>query len=195
MAKLICAEICWTPTYIVSQLFVVLGLVSLAITYFLHNKKLILTFSMLNAIFYCLQYILLGAYTGALVNFLGAIRGVVFYVEEHKGKNKSLFTLLMFVVILTVCAIFTWQGPASLLTITAGLTFTYSVWQDNIHVYRWLSLVVNSASIAYNLIYHSLFAVIAESIFLVVAIIGIIKLYVKIKQPKQDTVLKTQEQN
>ncbi len=61
------------------------------------------------------------------------------------------------------------------------MLFTYSIWQDNNKIYRYLAIPISVLWIIYNIYVHSMFAIIAECILLIVKNIGVLKLY-KLKE-------------
>ena len=66
------------------------AVLSLALSCCTKNRVLILVFSLLNALFYGLQYLFLKEYSGAILNFIGIIRGVWFYLNDRLKANKTL---------------------------------------------------------------------------------------------------------
>lgn len=68
------------------------------------------------------QYLLLGAYSGALMDLIGIVRNLILMRTADDRKKQAIATSV-FVVILTAAGIATWAGPISLLAII-GKTFT-----------------------------------------------------------------------
>ena len=163
-------------TYIISQVFVVCAMIFLGLSYNEKDKKKIMILCVLCSLFYGGQYLLLGAYTGLAMNCVSIIRNIWFYINaSHKKKNS--FGVLMSLTLITIAfSIATYKDYTSLITMAATIIFTYSVWQDKTKVYRYLAVPVSILWIIYNAIYQSIFGVIAESVLLIVEIIGIIRI-------------------
>ena len=68
------------------------------------------------------------------------------------------------------------------LAVVATLIYTYSIWQKNLFVYRYLAVIGSVFWIIYNIIYFSLFGLICESCLLVFEFIGIIMLHIKTRR-------------
>ncbi len=68
------------------------------------------------------QYLLLGAYSGALMDLIGIVRNLILMRTADNRKKQAVATAV-FVAILTAAGIATWAGPISLLAII-GKAFT-----------------------------------------------------------------------
>ena len=64
----------------------------------------------------------------------------------------------------------------SLFPLLAFILYTYSIWQSNIKVYRWLAVPISISWIIYNVYAQTLFGTITECSLLIIEIIGITKL-------------------
>ena len=72
--------------YWVAQCFGVLGLLVMIISLFQKNKDKMLWYVVFNGIFFGIEYLLLGAYSGMFSNFFGIFRT---YVSKEKEKTKN----------------------------------------------------------------------------------------------------------
>jgi hypothetical protein len=170
----------WTTEYIFSQIFAILAITLLVSTYFMTNKKTILIFAMSSSLCYSIQFLLLGAYTGSVINIVGIVRAVWFYVYDRgeKPKQKSLFSLIFLEILVLLCGILTYTAWYCFLPIMLTEVYTYSIWQNNIKVYRWLAPIVSLGGVLYNIFCMSIFGIVAESMFFVSTIVAIIQMYV-----------------
>ena len=176
----------WTNdiNYIISQICVVIAMLFLASTYFIKSKKWILIFNIPIALFFGIQYVLLGAYTGVAINAVGLIRCVWFYFNDKLGKKKNYISFSVINIMLLVLGIITFKTWVDIWAMLAGFIYTFSIWQSNNTVYRWLALGVSACWITFNSIYGSLFGIIAECILLIVEIVSIFNLYLCKKNQK-----------
>lgn len=166
--------------YIISQTFVVLSYVLLGITYFLKNRKLILTLSLSAVLCNGVSYFLLKAWSGLAMTGVAILRSVIFLIQNRKNKSEKItwidwIILAGLVSISAVCAVFTYQGFMSLLSVFATLTYTVSVWQKNVMAYKILGMLASILWIAYGIYIWSIFGVILECVMLVMEISGVIK--------------------
>lgn len=163
-------------TYVLSQICVILAVLFLGSTYLIKNKKIILFLTIMMSIFYGLQYLFLNAITGVFMNIVSIIRSIWFYINAKKKKKNSIFVLVILLIIIIIFELLSFKNIFSILPMIATIIFTYSLWQDNIKVYRWLAIPMSISWIIYNTYSNSIFGIITESILLIIEIIGIIKL-------------------
>lgn len=170
--------------YIISQVFVAVAMLCLGISYLIKDKKKIMILCILYSVFYGGQYLLLGAITGFAMNIVSIIRNIWFYINAKKNKSNSRAILIVLWVIAIVSGVLTFKDFTSLIPIAASILFTYSVWQDNNRVYKFMALPISALWISYNVFFKSIFGIIAELVLLMFEIIGIIKL---LKKEKSDS--------
>lgn len=163
--------------YILSQVFVIIATLLLGITYFLKNKVKILSFCIFYNIFYGIHYLLLGALTGGAMNIVSLIRNIIFFQNGKKGKENKLIYLIILSLISVIFCLITYKNLFSIISLSASILSTYSVWQDNVYRYKIIAIPVSTCFIIYAIHIKSLFAVITELILLLSAIIGLIKYY------------------
>jgi hypothetical protein len=163
-------------TYNISQLCVIAAVIFLGLTYLLKNKKTILFLAILISLLYGAQYILLSAFTGFAINMVSIIRNVWFYINAKKEKKNEFWVLLALILIASTFSLFTYKDMYSIFPLLAFILYTYSIWQSNIKVYRWLAIPISISWIIYNVYAKTLFGTITECSLLVIEIIGITKL-------------------
>lgn len=171
--------------YIISQIFFIIGALVILSTYYLKNRRLILGLSIGACIAYFVAYILLGAYTGAVLNLVSILASVWFFIElEKKGKRStiSLTSVVAITIVLTLLLILLgYESLISLLATVALLGFMVSIWQDNLLVHKWLGILTAVCWIVYNIYYNSIMAIVMNSIFIIIDMIAILRYY-KVKK-------------
>ena len=170
----------WTVTYIFSQVFVIVGIALYALTFLLKTKKSVLIVGLIGVMLNTVSFVLLGAYTGALVNVVAMVRSIWFFCEEKRGK-RSWVSLVTVMVLIVIATIFTYRSIIDLLPLVAGLAYAFACWQKNIKLYRWSGILVSVIYIMYDIFFNSIFGVVSESIALICAAIGLILLHIKKK--------------
>lgn len=167
-----------TVAYILSQIFTIITYILLAITYYAKDRKTVLTISFLSLIANGLAYAFLNAYTGLAMCVIALVRNIIFLVDEKKnGKQdnitkKDVIILIGLYIISIISAIFTYDGPLSLLSVVATMLYTYSVWQKKTNIYKLLGIPIGILWILYNIYVKSIFGIILESILLICSITG-----------------------
>ncbi len=173
--------------YIFSQIFICLGLGALGVSYFVKNYKLITVLCILAAGFFAIGYGLLGAYTAIGLNILSVISYICFYIFKTKNKENPLYFIIILWVITVVNGVLTFTGWVSLLPTIASIMLYFSVWQKNTLVYRILGVIITIFYVVYNIMYKSFFGAIAQSVLLVVSIVGLVIYVIELEKTNKTT--------
>lgn len=161
--------------YIVSQVFVIFAVLTFGFSYLTKDKKKIMILVTMTSLFYGVEYFLLGALSGVAVNIISIIRNVWFYINAKNNKKNSVWILIILSALLVILGIITYTNIFSIIPIVATIMFTYSVWQDNNKVYKYMAVPMSIMWIVYNFICGSILGVIAESVILIFEIVGIMR--------------------
>ena len=172
-------------SYVISQFLVIVSMICMGSTYISKNKKNILCLCIIYGIFYGIHYLLLGAITGFFMNGVSIIRNIWFYRNAKRNKKNSKIVFVILVLLGIGIGIFSYQDVFSIVSISASILSTYSVWQDRVKIYRILAILVSIGFIIYGIHIHSLFSILSELILLLVEIIGVIDYFVKTKKGYQ----------
>ena len=170
----------------------------IAVQFNSHGK--IIAFKTFGSSLFCLQYLLLGAYTGMVMDLIGSIRNIVFARTVQKGQSTKnqiiLFSILTFVLGVT-SIILTWDVSkikwtdnvkiatilmiaVSVISIIAKLLTTVAYGIKNPHLIRLVNLPSCSLWIVYNLVVFSLAGIVNE----IMSISSIIVAEYRFKKPK-----------
>lgn len=133
------------------RLFGVLGLILCIIPFQFKKHKHIVLLKMASCLAFSTQYFLLGAYTGAWMDLVSALRNYLFYKFVDK-KIPTLPVILVFSVMVLVIGIFSWVGWLTLLALIPKLLTTVSYGMKNERVLRFITLPSCIFWIAYNCI-------------------------------------------
>lgn len=125
-------------------------------------------------LFFGIQYILLGAYSGAAADFMGCFRNWVFLDRDRKGKPLK-FWRIVFCIIFVAMSLLTWAGPKSLLSAVAKVASTIAYGSSSPRVIRLITLCSSSCWLIYNALVFSVAGVLGEVVTLTTVIIGIIR--------------------
>lgn len=167
--------------YVYSQILVVISTVFIGCSYLAKDKKNIMLLCVIYCFFYSGHYLLLNAYTGALMSLISAARNIWFYLNAKKKRNNPKFSLLLFLLLAVIFGAVSYQDTFSIISIMASLLSTYSIWQKNVKLYRILAVPVSICFIIYAIHINSFLSILTECILLVVEIVGIIQYCSKTK--------------
>lgn len=136
------------------------------------NRLLVIqtTATALNA----LQYLLIGAASGAILNVVCVTRNLVFF-HRDKAWYRGLFFPILFACLMPVTSLLTWDGIPTLL-VMAGLAInTVCLGICDPQGLRKSILLTSTLILIYNLIVRSYSGLFNESVALVSSIIGLIR--------------------
>lgn len=162
----------------------IIGFVAMAIivaSYQQKSHKNILTFQMVSGLLFTVHYIMLGAYTGAVMNLLGAVRSLV-YSNRGKKWSSSILWPICFSIAFLISGILTWDNVFSVFPLIAMLMSSVVLWIEQPKINRILSLPTSSCWLIYNIKTLSYPGIITEIFVLSSIIIGIIRLDIKKKK-------------
>ena len=154
------------------------------IAYQQNKRKKILLCTVISAALFAIHYIILGAYTGAIMNILAASRSLVF-MNNTKKWAKSKIWVAVFMVIYTVACIATWDKWYSVLPLIAMLLTTVSNWFQSEKKIRFLTFPSSPCWLVYNILNASYAGIITEIFVMSSLIIAIIRF--DLKKPKFET--------
>ena len=140
------------------------------------KRRNIMLFQMSSSLLFSLQLLLLGAFTGACVDFISFIRTLVF---EKRGKYKwadSPILLIIFLLAMIVSGILTWGNVYSLLAILGSCLSTLALWMKSERKILIISLFVGPCWIAYNLLHGSYTGALNEVLAMTSICIGLFRL-------------------
>ena len=130
---------------------------------------------------YCyniIAFFLLGAYTSSAMCAISILRDIIFIIDERiNGKSdkitkKDVVILAFIYVICAIAIACTFKGPLTLLYATGSMLYTYSIWQKNNKIYRFMGIPVTLIVIVDSIVIKSVFGVILQCVVLITSTIG-----------------------
>lgn len=155
----------------------ILGFISVALFFYSYQctekRKLVAVQTIATALS-CIQYLLIGAFSGFALNCVCIIRNFAFYYRDKK-QSTDLTLPLLFSFCMAIASVFSWEGIHSLL-ITAGLVVnTMCMGIFDAKDFRKTILISSSLILVYNIFAFSYSGILSESISLISVVIGIIR--------------------
>lgn len=127
-----------------SQLLIAqfIGIIAVAISlsiFQVNNRDKMLIIGTIAALFYSVHFFMLGAFTGAALNLVGAARSYMFF--KFKPNKRHTWVLLMFMVISAIATYLTWQGAISLFAFAGTNIGAFAAWHTKPkYIRRWALL-------------------------------------------------------
>ena len=161
---------------IVSQVIGFLAVASFLLSYQLKKRKDIILCNVLSRCLYILQYILLGAFEGAVLDVLGAISSVI-AAKKHLPfikKHTRIFVVCMDLIIVAA-GLLLYVNPFSLLPIAGVLLHTTAFWINDEKMIRRVSLLGSPFWMIYNFSCLAYGSAVGDFLTMVSIVIAMIK--------------------
>ena len=140
-----------------------------------NTKKKVLIYKIFSTALYALQYLILGALSAVVTNIIGVIRDYILYRYAKENKEVPILILYIYIIIVLVSGVFTFNGLISILPILLSILTTYSVWQNNLKKYRGITVIIIILWTIYNFAVNAYANAIGNIFSLIIAIIAIIR--------------------
>ena len=158
----------------IGQALGILATVITVISYQMNTKKSLLLVQTAATTCTCLAYFFLGATAGFTLNVVCIIRNIVFYFQKDSGKVHTFSSLLLASAMVVLGAL-SWQGPVSLLIISALAANTIFMSFGNPQLLRKSILGTSSLVLLYNVFVFSLGGIANEGLSIVSSVVGILR--------------------
>lgn len=164
-----------TVIRILSEVAGLLGITANFISFQTKKQSALLWYRTATEMFFAVQYLLLGAYTGLAMNLIGSLRNLVFVREVKRGKS-TVPARFVFSGLFLAFAALTWAGWQSALSGVAKVISTFSYGCSNLMLVRFLALVTGGSWFTYNLTVRSYAGCVCEAVTLLSALIGLFRI-------------------
>lgn len=124
---------------------------------------------------YGIEYLLLGAFSAASMNFLSFLRLLVYYFYALLNIKMPKWILFVFIALVLLFGIITYDGLISLLPIIITVLYTYAFWQNNLNVARIIYIVAAIIWIYYNYEVGAYVGIIGNALEITTGLISLIK--------------------
>lgn len=123
-------------TFWIAQFFGLLGLLVMIVGLFAHEKQKMLRYVVLNGMFFSVEYLLLGAFSGMGSNLFGIARTVMCMRKESDSRFDKKWLLALIAGVYALIGVGSYAGPISVLPILAEEIYVLSMWQSKVSVIR-----------------------------------------------------------
>lgn len=160
---------------IISQIIGLIGAILMISSVLVKDKKrLYLALNGLAGLFFAASVGILGGYSGAFTNTIGAIIAFVVYFCESKSRPITKPILAAFTIVTILGIIFTYTDIYSLIPLIAGLLYIVIVLSKDMKNIRLLSIVQGVIWICYDIIIGSYTPILSSCFAIISAIIGLV---------------------
>ena len=142
------------------------------LSYQCKEHKKLLVVQTLSTLSICISYLLLGAWSGMLLNVVCIIRNFIIYRKDIKIFSYSFWPYVL-AALMGVMGALSWQGPMSLLVIVALAANTLFLYFPNVQNLRKSIVITSTMVLIYNAYFSVWGGVFNEAIAISSSIIGI----------------------
>lgn len=167
-----------------AQLIGVVALIIIVISYQFNDRKKLVFLQFFSGIFFSVHFLLLGAYTGGIINIVGVIRAAIYYYKGKYNWSSTILWPFLFSVSSLIIAIFTWQNLLSVLPAIAFTCTSVALWTQNTRATRFFCLCSSLFFIIYNFASTSYAGVLTEAIAVCSLLIAVVRFDVLKRKPK-----------
>ena len=128
-----------------------------------------------NSFFSAVHYVLLGGWTGMMLNLASCFTNGVYWYRNKKGKSVLIFQILFGAMFVFLGAL-SWHGTISIFVIVAKFISSVSLGINNPRIIRILNLITNPCWLVYNIFMGSIPGMICDSVVTLSVLIAIIRL-------------------
>lgn len=139
------------------------------------KKKDILFFQLIANMLYAVQYFIIGTFSAASMNTISSFKSFMFYKYECKGKEIPKLLLCVFLILVIVFGVITWNGTISLIPILITCFYTISSWCKDSKYIRIVFLIAAFFWIYFNVTVGAYIAVIGNTLEVLSGIISLIR--------------------
>lgn len=153
-----------------------LGVLASVIAFQCRSHRKIMFFRTMNELLFGVQYLLLGAYTGAAMNLVGCVRNEVF-ARQVAHKRSTTATRVIFSVLFLAFSALTWSGGKSVLIAAAKVASTFAYGCKNTVRMRYIVLATSAVWFTYNLLVGSAAGVVCEAFTISSILVALIRIH------------------
>ena len=175
----------WNAYELFIQMIGVIGIIAGLSAFQCNKHSHALALKMTEEGAFGIQYLLLGGYTGAVLNLVGIFRNLIFTYLGRRDRQKALgYARIMLGALFAVLGLLSWEGPISILIIFAKVLSTLAYGTTNMKHMRRMISVTCVCWICYNVYIGSVAGVISDSCNFISVVIGMIR-YDLLKQEEK----------
>ena len=164
-------------TFYLAQLIGLIGLIILLLSFQRNSRKDLLKYQIMSSSFFSVQYLILGAMSGFVMNITMCIRNLIF--SKYENVPKRYITIV--VIIMTLLSLLSYDGLISLLPCVGSIMYTISLAKSNLKITRIMNVITCALYIIYDIKVLAIAGLISASIELLSTAFAIYRYDIKRK--------------
>lgn len=152
-----------------------LGVALFIVSYQIRSNRALFLCQLMGCIVFCVQFFLMGAYTGAISLIVNIARNLLLIKSNDWKWAKSQVTLAAIILLLLVMTICTWAGWMSILPFVSVAVTSIGYWTQNAQKIRLSQLFGSPCTLLYDILVHTWGGAVCEAITILSIIISIVR--------------------
>ena len=144
-------------------------------SYQIKSNRALFICQMIGCIIFCIQFFIMGAYTGAVSLIINIVRNLLLIKVKDWKWVGSKMTMCVILAMLLAMTAYTWDGAISLLPLVSVGATTIGYWTNNAQKIRLSQFIGSPCVLVYDILIRSWGGVLSESITLVSIIVSVIR--------------------
>ncbi len=162
-------------TWLIGQIFGVIIALQSFFIYTMKSRGKILIAKLISDGLYMLQNLMIGTFTGAMLNGLNVLRSLVFYLRGTRREKLDYAILVLFLCLTLISPALTWAGSVSLFPAAGSAIAVVGYFMKDAQKVRYLGLGAHGLWLLYGILALNLGTVLCNVILIASAILGIVQ--------------------
>ena len=158
---------------LISDIFGIIGVLFTVVLYQQKSRKSLLVYKLILDVVWLGHYAFIGAYSGAVVCVIAALRELIFVKRDPRNK-KGIIWLPIFIAVAIISTVFTWNNAFSILTCLASCIAVISFFIGKPRLSRILVFPISACMLVYDVACGSVAGIVNECFALTSSAVGII---------------------
>jgi hypothetical protein len=162
------------PRVLIANCVGIFGILACIMIFQQTERKQLLIWKLIADCIWTVQYLILGAYSGAGVTLIAVARSIIF-LRIDPNKKKGVGWLVGFLSVSVIVAALTWKSWWNIFSLTGSVLGITSYWIGKPRVSRILSFPISTAMLIYDFSTMAYMGMLNETMSMVSSVIGIFR--------------------
>ena len=170
-----------TPVEIIAQILGVFAIIIGFLSYQTKSSKGVLALQSLTTVTFTVHYLLLGAYSGMIMNAVGIIRNFFYYNSQKKFFSWKCWPIV-FALVSGTLGILAWKAWFDVFVVSGLVINTVCMSFKNAQNIRKSILVTSPLVLIYDILARSYSGAVYETVAIVSSVVGIVRFHKAAKE-------------
>lgn len=161
--------------FLAAQIICGIGTIFSILAMQLKDKKKILFFLLIVNVFFGINYLLLGSYTGAIICLISIVQTYINNRYVNKGEKLPRIFLILFIIVSVIMGAITYKRMIDILPIISSILYIFTITQEKEKNIRLLNFVNLGVWLVFETVISAYVAVISTAITELSTIVGIFR--------------------